>query len=113
MSHLVDSLVIAGHLMPNVKRGSDRAAGVAGGRLHEEATEACASLDGRRGQAVEHNAPRQAQVLFAGALAMADCDFAQNILNPGLNARSEIPVLLGYRLIFGSGHQTGPIKEVM
>src|SRR6266404_1890264 len=43
--HFIYPLTVAHHLMPNVERCSNRAAGVASGRLNKEPFESCASFN--------------------------------------------------------------------
>src|SRR6185369_16622527 len=55
--HFIDPLTVAHHLMPNVERCSNRAAGITGGGLNKKTFESRASFNRGVCKTVERNAP--------------------------------------------------------
>ena len=81
-------LVVGGQRRP------ERAAGIAGGRLHPDVSEAAVAQHLAVGHAVEGYAAGEAQVLHAGLIGEAAREPQHRLLEHGLNGCGEVHVLL-------------------
>ena len=78
---------------------ADRAAGIAGRRLHPDAVEQVLAQQLAVGDAVQRHAAGQADVLRAGLLAHRARQPDHDLLGDGLHRRREIHVMLGQKLL--------------
>src|SRR5436305_12355914 len=109
---MVDALAVAEQLMMNVKRRAQRRTGVACRRLHEEACETGAAFERRIGQAVQRDASRKAETVFAGLVSMARSDVTEHVFDARLQAGGKVAMCVGERLAIGARLDPGALKKL-